>query len=245
MTKKRRIAWVGVLAACFLIPLSPSTAPAADEQKESEIGNYRKEGIDVVQRRVFRKKYRHEFSVDGGINPTNQFIMYESLGVKYTFHFRETLAFEGYYARSFHQNKAIINDLKNIPCPPGADINGDGIPDVLCPVNLNPPPDPTNNIYFGNIIWSPIYGKFSIFSKKIYHFDLSIVAGAGMFDNANSNRFAFDVGLGTKIYLNEWCAVRFDLRNYTVREGAPFNHIVNNQVMTAGISFFLPFKAYE
>jgi outer membrane beta-barrel protein len=245
MKKKMKNAWTTLVTTLLLIPLFPSVAPAASDAKDSEIGNYRKEGIDVVQRRIFRKSLRHEFSLDGGINADNQFLMYELTGFKYTFHFRETMAFEASYTRAFHQNKAIINDLKNIPCPAGVDFNGDGIPDTLCPVELQTSPDAWKDIIFGNFVWSPIYGKFSIFSKRIYHFDIFIVAGAGYFHNQSNDRFGFDLGLGTKIYLNDWCAIRLDFRNMTVREGAPFNHIINNRTMTAGVSFFLPLKPYE
>lgn len=238
MTKRMKNAWIGFLVTLLLIPLFPKGALAAEEAKETQIGNYRKEGIDVVQRRLFRKSMRHEFSLDGGINADNQFLMYELVGFKYTFHFRETMAFEIAYSRAFHQDKAIIDDLRNnVDCPAGAT--------PPCPVELQPPPDPTKNIFFGNFIWSPIYGKFSIFSKKIYHFDIFLVAGAGLFDNEEFNRFAFNVGLGTKIYLNDWCAIRIDFRNFTVREGPPFYHIINNRTMTAGVSFFLPTKPHE
>lgn len=240
MTTKTKLSWIGLLCLLVAFPLLPSTAQAAaKKEKKSEIGSLRREGIDVVQRRVFRKSLRHEFSLGGAINADNQFLLYEYLDARYTFHFREALSFEAHYARAFSQNKAIVNDLANIPCPPGVPSG------TSCAVTLNPPPDPTKNMYFGNLVWSPIYGKFSIFSKKIYHFDVYLVAGAGMFDNERSNRFAFNVGIGTKIYVNNWFAVRFDLRNITVKEGAPFNHIINNRTMAVGVSFFLPTKPYD
>ena len=239
MTQKTKSAWIGLLLTFLLIPLLPSMARAADETKEGEIGNYRKEGIDVVQRRVFRKSLRHEFSFDGGLNADNQFLMYEMADIRYTFHFREALAFEMAWTHMFHQNKAIINDLANIQCPAGVPAGS------ICSITMNPPPDPMKNIFFGNVVWSPIYGKFSIFSKKIYHFDLFLVAGAGYFQTEASHRFGFDVGAGSKVYLNNWCAVRIDFRNITVREGGQFKHIINNRFITAGVSFFLPTKPHD
>jgi hypothetical protein len=61
-----------------------------------------------------------------------------------------------------------------------------------------------------------------------------------MYDNERSKHLAFSVGLGTKIFMNDWMAVNVDFRNYTVREGAPFSQIVNNNQWTLGASFFLP-----
>ncbi len=249
--KNRQKKWTFLQLTIFLFSPLPLLFPSPSlsqetPKKEGGIGNYRTEGIDVVQRRVFRKSLRHEFSADGGIIADNQFIFYELAQARYTFHFRETLGFEGSYSHAFHQEKAIVADLSNIPCPsPNSDLDGDGQPDIDCGLDLNPPPDPLKNAYFGNIIWSPIYGKFSIFSKKIYHFDLFVVAGAGLFDNERSNRFGFNIGIGTKVFVNDWFAVRADFRNITVREDAPFNHIANNRILSLGVSIFLPTKPYE
>jgi len=220
-----------------ITPDKREAAPGGD------IGKYRNEGIDVVQGRIFRKGLRHEFSVDGGIIPNNQFLSYQLLQFHYTFHFREALAFEGWYARALHQEKNIIDDLRSVPCPPSpafVDVNGDGVQDTNCGVELTNPPDPLQNAFFGNVVWSPLYGKFSIFSKKIFHFDFYFTAGAGLFDNEDSNRFAFNVGGGWKVFLNDWAAFKVDVRDIVVREGAPFNHVVNNMLFSLGVSFFLP-----
>ncbi len=232
----------GFLCIALAISFGIPGAGAAEKKSKTEIGSYRQEGIDVVQRRVFRKGLRHEFTVGGSVVPNNTFLMLGLVEFQYTFHFRETLAFQASYGRAFSSEKSIINDLASLPCPfPGlSDLDGDGTPDSACPVELQFPPDPLKNAYFGNIVWSPIYGKFSIFSKKIYHFDIFILAGAGLYDNARSNRFAFNIGVGGKIFLNEWFALRIDFRNITVREAAPFNRIVNNRMFSLGASFFLP-----
>src|SRR5260221_117627 len=85
------------------------------------------------------------------------------------------------------------NDLNSIPCPTGANAFFDANGNVItsgCGVTLANAPDPLKQYGFGNLVWSPIYGKFAIFSKKIFHFDLYILAGGGLFDNERSNRFA-------------------------------------------------------
>lgn len=225
----------------FLLSAMYGTAVANDDKKVkvSEIGSYTKDGIDVVQGRLFRKSLRHEFSLDVGAIIDNQFLFYELIQPRYTFHLRENIGIELTYGFVLHQERQIIEALRNVSCDPD---NNASTPSIPCSVDLDPPPDPMKNMYFANIIWSPMYGKFSIFSKKIYHFDVYILAGGGMFDNERSNRFGFNVGFGTKIFTNDWFAVKFDFRNITVREAAPFNQIINNRIYSLGVSAFLPTK---
>ena len=221
----------------------PATPPPAvkKEVKKDEIGNQRREGIDVVQNRVFTKRGRSEFTLGMGSIFDNPFLRYQLAEARYTYHFREMLAFEANYAYAFHQNKALLTDLANIPCDvPPTLFDDTGAPIADCGVTLNPGPDPYKHIIGGNLVWAPIYGKFSIFSKKILHFDIFATAGAGYYMADRDNNFGFNVGVGTKVFVNDWAAVRVDFRNFTVKEGAPFNHIVNNRILSLGMSFFLP-----
>lgn len=241
-----KLCLVFLLGFSFAANAQEKPAPKAPAKKETkqvkeDIGSLRREGIDVVQNRVFTKTGRSEFSAGGGFIFDNPFLRYETLEGRYTYHFREMLAFEASYAYAFHQNKSIINDLANIPCdnPPTIfDSNGAAITD--CGVALNPGPDPYKHIFNGNILWAPIYGKFSIFSKKILHFDMYATAGAGYYIGERDKNFGFNVGVGTKVFLNDYTAVRVDFRNFTIKEGAPFNHIVNNRILSIGMSMFLP-----
>ncbi len=253
MEKKIRNSKVLGFLALALFLAHPGTGRGEEEKKDT-IGNHRVEGIDVVQPRVFRKGGRHELSIGGGVIPSNTFIFYGLLPIEYTYHFRETFGFEGMFIYPFQSVKGIVQDLGNIPCPsPNSDINGDGIPDTNCGVQLKGGVEAYKALYFGNVLWSPIYGKLSIFSKRIYHFDIFIVAGAGLVDTdtirtdlagqpkqGGPNRFGFDVGLGGKLFVNDWLAVRLDIRNFTVRQGLPFNKIANDQMYSLGVSFFLP-----
>lgn len=223
-------------------PAAPAPAPAKKEAKD-DIGNLRKEGIDVVQNRVFVKGGRHELTLGTGFIFDNPFLRYETLEGRYTYHFREMLAFEANYAYAFNQTKAILRDLENIPCDnPPTLFDDTGAPIADCGVTLNPGPDPYKHIIGGNLLWAPIYGKFSIFSKKILHFDVFATGGAGYYMGDRENNFGFNVGVGSKIFINESTAVRIDFRNITIKEGAPFNHIVNNRILSIGMSFFLPTK---
>jgi len=214
------------------------------EEETQKIGDYTKEGIDVVQGRVFQKVNRVEFSLIGGIIPNNQWLTYETFDARLAYHFAEGLGFEGSFTQALSQERAIINDLRSIPCPsPNSDLDGDGNPDSNCGIELENAPDPLQRAYFGNVIWSPIYGKMALFSKKVLYFDIYFLAGAGMFQNKRSDRFAFDVGLGWKVFINEWMSARVEVKDIIVREAAPFNHVVNNLLVQLGVSFFFPFHS--
>ena len=217
-------------------PQAP-TAPEKKVQSTDDVGSLRREGIDVVQNRVFIKGNRSEVSLGGGFIFDDPFLRYQTAELRYTYHFNEGIAIEGSYLRAFHQNKPIINDLANIPCP---NATVDAALGGNCGVTLDPSPDPYKNIFMGNFVWSPIYGKFSIFSRKILHFDIFATAGAGYFMDERDNHFGINVGVGTKVFVNDWSAVRIDFRNFTVREGAPFNHILNSRIISIGYSFFFP-----
>lgn len=217
-------------------------ATKVDDQ--DDIGNLKISGIDVVQNRVFVKSGRSEFTFGVGAILDNPFLRYQMAQFRYTYHIRETFGIELSYQRAFSQQKALVGQLEGIECAPGEffDEDGNDLANVpgACGVTFTSPPDPYENIYVANFIWSPIYGKFSIFSKKIYHFDLFLTAGVGYYDTERDGYVGFNAGIGGKIYFNEWFAFRADLRNLTIKEGAPFNNVVNNRIISAGFSFYLP-----
>lgn len=221
---------------------SKKTVDAVQMKDDDDIGNLRISGIDVVQNRVFSKRNRHEFSAGMGAIFDNPFLRYQLLQLRYTYHLREAFSVELGYERAFSQVKSLINQLENIECEPGEFFDADGNELTNCGVVLDPGPDPFENNYTFNLVWSPIYGKFSIFSKKIYHFDLSLTAGVGYYDTERNGYVGFNGGIGGKIFLNEWLAFRADIRNLTVKEGAPFNNIVNNRIFSLGFSTFFPLK---
>ena len=81
--------------------------------------------------------------------------------------------------------------------------------------------------YAVNFTYVPMYGKFSGFSKFIFHYDGYIVGGVGglftrpiaVIDPDNrkfdfEHRLAFNVGFGLRIFLNRWFAVVAEIRDY-------------------------------
>ena len=90
----------------------------------------------------------------------------------------------------------------------------------------------TKQIYNGNLLWTPMYGKYQLSSGRVIYFDTTISAGFGVtsigyeFSHCTVGQDAvrrgdYDVryqtlstGLGQRYYLNKYSAFRWDLRSY-------------------------------
>ena len=123
-----------------------------------------------------------------------------------------------------------------------------------------------------NFTYVPMYGKFSGFSKFIFHYDGFVTGGVGALrtrpiavidpDNRKFDydwRLAMSVGLGLRIFLNRWFAVTAELRDYIYVERLENTEVVAGQETNSstwygtkqltndiqaqvGISVFLPFS---
>ena len=226
----------------FFLSLCISYIPplnAKDKKGDEKEGSFSIEGIEVIQNRLFQKTGRHELGVSFGILFDNPFTFYEMVPVQYTFHFRESIAIELTGAFTFSQEKGLVKSLRDVS-------------------SQNVKIETIKRYYTGNFIWSPIYGKFNIFANHIYHFDMFLTTGFGMMDNSGPvdpfaepteyhsvKHFVFNVGAGFKVYMNDWFVLRLDFRNFTFKEGAPFNDTANNRILTLGAAIFFPFHKSE
>lgn len=123
-----------------------------------------------------------------------------------------------------------------------------------------------------NFTYVPIYGKFSTFSKFIFHYDIYAVAGVGAIstrpipvidpDNRKfdySPKIAFNAGIGLRIFFTRWLAANLELRDYayiekleslTVDTANPSNEdtwtdknsFTNHVQAQLGLSVFFPFS---
>lgn len=123
-----------------------------------------------------------------------------------------------------------------------------------------------------NFTYVPIYGKFSTFSKFIFHYDIYAVAGVGAIstrpipvidpDNRQFDykpKIAFNAGVGLRIFFTRWLAANLELRDYayiekleslTVSTNDPSNKdlwtdqssFTNHVQAQLGLSVFFPFS---
>jgi outer membrane beta-barrel protein len=112
----------------------------------------------------------------------------------------------------------------------------------------------------GDVEWSPIYGKASIFNS-IFHFDVYLLAGLGVVwtetsstpvDSLNPNgpkrgpSIAGEVGIGMRFIVLDWLSVNVALINTSYGDtpaGTSLGAIQNLFTINAGVSFFFPFKS--
>ncbi|RLB56897.1 MAG: hypothetical protein DRI34_08480 [Deltaproteobacteria bacterium] len=98
-----------------------------------------------------------------------------------------------------------------------------------------------------NAQWSPLYGKLSVFTDEIVHFDAYLVGGFGIAQTETGVKFASNVGLGLRYFLASWLVLKVEVRDliYTEKlrldvQRTDFTDVQNHVMLAAGVSFFLP-----
>lgn len=221
--------------ACALAPVitMPSTALAADEDtdaldKELDLYWAKKRDVRVIQKRLFLKESRHEFTVFGGLIPNDEFFTYVPVGGRYDFYFQEDFAIEVFGSYVF----AIDTDLRDF-------LQAEDLLFIDSPQTLQ-------WLAGASVLWSPIHGKFGIFTTKLAHFDLYLAFGAGVIGTTVIDQttrveeskvdVSGNVGLGVRFFLNDFVALRFDYRNYFYP--AETGGVAFPVELTLGVSFF-------
>jgi len=106
-----------------------------------------------------------------------------------------------------------------------------------------------NRLMFGQLsaAFSPIYGKISWFTWAVLNFDLYFIGGGGIVQYKglkNGTSFMGNVGLGTRIFINEYLATRFEFRDYIFNQEFPGSDskVTHNYSIAAGVTVFFPFR---
>lgn len=111
--------------------------------------------------------------------------------------------------------------------------------------------------YLGiDMVWTPIYGKMSLFNKRIVPFDMYFTLGLGQTGITNattSNAMSFHFGGGQIFAMSKSVGFRWDLSwnfyNATPNPGSSGASLsasqFNNLLLTLGASFFFPEAKYR
>jgi outer membrane beta-barrel protein len=243
------------LAGAVLLALLAGAAPRA-ARAENKADAF--EGkIPPVSGALFRKAGRVELTVTGNLSLDDAFYRKYFGGLKLGYHLTEHWAVSGQVATgmSAQTGSAVV-------CPS----NG-GCTDAK-DWQLFQVPGNIKMITGLELAWSPVYGKLNVFSERVAHLDLSLLAGADLISreaivsasDAELLRAAGKrpdlvmtpgghVGLGVRIFFAEWVAARLEVKDYVYqvsvpnwREGSGARKDVVNQLFTElGLSFFFPF----
>lgn len=196
-----------------------------DESIQRELNAQRR--YRGVQARLFRKRFRHEISVMGGVYAADLLSSFPLAQGAYTFHFAESVGLElsfG-YTRSRSELIRVIENSRGV-----------ALLELDEPVFL----------YFGHLLWSMAYGKLRWFGSTISRFDLYLAIGGGFTDDETTRGATFSGGIGFKLLFGEWFGIRFDVRDQVLQQELLGEAtIVNNLSATLGLSIFLPPTAYD
>jgi outer membrane beta-barrel protein len=204
-------------------PPTPGGACVDEELRDQLLGGRHFRG---VQPRLFTKSFRHELSLIGGWLAADAFDGAPWYGGAYTFHFSEDLALEASVGISRARSK-IADTLQQRSPAPIALFNNDRR--VVA--------------YMGNLVWSLGYGKIRWMGGAISRFDFHVALGGGVTDDQVSRGLTGSLGLGGKLFLASWLALRFDVRDHLLSQKVlDDTRIVNDIVVTGGLSIFFPFR---
>lgn len=97
-----------------------------------------------------------------------------------------------------------------------------------------------------DMYWVPIYGKASVLGSSIAHFEIYATAGLGA-ASVSGGRWplAANAGVGQRVMLSDWMALRFELRDHIFVDTQEVNGLTRSDIQSymmffAGLSFFVP-----
>ena len=224
-----------------VVPSNPTktpTGPVTDPQVLSDLGKLAPfSEVSVLQKRFMPKTERYQFSYGlGGI--MNDPWFYGMGGtLRLAYHFSENWGIEG--------------DLLYL-----SSSQKDAAKDLYSNNNVNTNSLVTTKGYYGlDLMWSPIYGKMSLYNKRIIPFDMYFVGGMGMSQLSGATTDSvptLHVGTGQIYALSKSWAFRWDFsyNTYSATQVDPENGhkaaaTFNNLILTLGGSFFFPEATYR
>ncbi len=204
-------------------PPTPASACVDEELKRELVGGRHYRG---VQPRLFTKSLRHELSLLGGWRAGDAADGSPWVGGSYTFHFSEDLGLEALFGWTRNQSRVADVIQKRFPQPIEVFQNQHDVKQ-----------------YFGHLVWTLGYGKIRWMGGAISRFDFHIAAGGGLIDDSVSTGLAGSFGIGGKLYLGSWAALRFDVRDQIYPQTLlDDTRVVNDILVSAGLSMFIPFS---
>ncbi|MBX2996639.1 MAG: outer membrane beta-barrel domain-containing protein [Bdellovibrionaceae bacterium] len=218
-------------------PAAAETQATPDPQTLSDLGRLAPfSEVTVLQRRFQPKTERFQASFGlGGI--TNDPWFYGVGGsLRFAYHFSEAFALEG-----------VATFLSNSERDSAKDLLANNAVSTSSIVS-------TKGFYGVDLMWSPIYGKMSLFNKRIIPFDMYFSGGLGQseVDGATSkNLMTFHVGTGQVFALSKSWGFRWDFswNTYAAKQvdtaGKESTTQFNNLILTLGASYFFPEVKYR
>lgn len=218
--------------------------PADSGDDEEQIQTVRLEDkIPPVSGRLFVKQRRFELSPTFNVSFGDAFFQKLGVGLKADYHIFETFSVTAHVFYNFNLTSHAVS-----VCDASGECTS---PEVDSLTNV---PGKLGLVVGAGVSWTPLYGKLSLMSEKVLHFDFGLTGGIdgiqymapenSEFEGANKFTFGGHVGLLFRLIFNDWIALRFELRDYiykgaTVQLGNSTSKIENQIMFEIGLSFFL------
>ena len=209
--------------------LTKETSAASVDDDDQSTGKTLQERIRAVSRRSFLKAGRFELAPHAGFTANDPFYRSWAFGARGAWHFNEEFAldFGGAWAplQQPLDNFRVWNvDIEDVDLPPGSSLLAYG--DI-------------------GVTYSPFYGKVALASEVVGHFDTFVSAGLGAVVDTGAAvgvHPAFEIGLGSRIYLTRWLVARVDVRDYLYPVDLGGELAVGNLLLlNFGVGFYFPF----
>ncbi|MGQ0505649.1 MAG: outer membrane beta-barrel domain-containing protein [Myxococcaceae bacterium] len=248
----------GFSAAAFTLALAlalaaPAFAQSNQEDEAGDVSEVDKDALGPLKDRVrpvsgqfFLKRKRFEISPSFSLSLKDTFFTKYVAGLALTYHFSEAFAVNARFGYAFRA----VSGAAQV-CRPETSTTARGCaPPTLVQLDGRAPGAVTL-LAGADIEWAPIYGKISLVSSALLHFDMYAILGVsavqyvgpvvGSTPSLNTTVGA-NVGVGARFFANRWFAVRTELRDLSYVEALSdgTNSWRNQLMFELGFSFFLP-----
>lgn len=223
---------------------APQNSPADSGDDEEQVHTVRLEDkIPPVSGRLFVKERRFELSPTFNVSFGDAFFQKLGVGLKADYHIFETFSVTANVFYNFNLTSHAVSVCD--------DEGACSSPEVDAMTNV---PGKLGLVVGAGVSWTPLYGKLSLMSEKVIHFDFGLTGGVdgiqymapenSEFEGSNKFTFGGHVGLLFRLVFTDWIALRFELRDYiykgaTVQLGKSTSKIENQIMFEIGLSFFL------
>jgi outer membrane beta-barrel protein len=238
--------------ALLLAALLPGAAGAASKADAFE-GK-----IAPISGQLYSKAGRFELTPTFDLSFNDAFTKKYLGGVKLGYHFTEFLSVGASFAMG-----ATAATGSSVVCPANQGCH------PAARSQLWQVPGAIRTLAGAEVAWAPVYGKLNLAAEQVLHFDLALLAGPDFISHdqvlardaaaalalaggkpSSTSTIGGHVGLGVRIYLNRFLALRFDVKDYVYAvkvpnwiEGAanqPRTDLQNQFFFELGLSFFFP-----
>jgi outer membrane beta-barrel protein len=258
-------AWLGMVALA---------SPARAESPATEAVNHSREAVHpkpAVENRFFLKESRFEISPQFGYVPNNPFARRYMAGGVLGYHFAESFSVQTQILYSPDNGENDLKPLVEVLLDRAANSGqgNTGTPDT--PTEFQQPLDKAVLSAAFGPAWAPFYGKINLVGETVLSFDFYVFGGVGMVskvnyvatydenqsdgnfvtltDKGNEVKVSFYAGIGQNYFLNQFMAVKLDIRGMFYVDNAPQydpnvpetkSQLYNNVIASAGLAFFFP-----